>query len=194
MSAFPRVELDREPKGDFLGLPLRLREGFRILSSVQFSCSVASTLCDPTDGITPGFPKVVEGLKFGSCFLTSCVTFSRNTPPSGQVSYPAKRGLVKPLPRELSKNSSKRRRASKRARSYSLPQRDPELSSSDSRFAWKGIPDGKGMPENSEELPRPVPTCTPRGRRSPPALAPSSPKAGGSAGRGQEGRAGRAPG
>ena len=70
----------------------------------KFSSAAQSppTLCDPTDGSTPGFPKVVEGLKFGSCFLTSCVAFSRNTPPSGQVSYFVKRGLVKPLPRELS--------------------------------------------------------------------------------------------
>ena len=44
MSAFPRVELDREPKGDFLGLPLRLREGFRILSSVQLLSRVDSLL------------------------------------------------------------------------------------------------------------------------------------------------------
>ena len=43
----------------------------------------------------------------------SCVTFSRYTPPPGQVSYPAKRGLVKPLPPELSENASKRRRAAR---------------------------------------------------------------------------------
>ena len=74
MSAFPRVELDREPKGDFyasLSAPGRIPDS-------KFSSAAQSppTLCDPTDGSTPGFPKVVEGLKFGSCFLTSCVALS----------------------------------------------------------------------------------------------------------------------
>ena len=121
--------------------------------SNQNNALSAPTLCDPTDGSTPGFPKVVEGLKFGSCFLTSCVTFSRNTPPSGQVSYFVKEGLVKPLPRELSENSSKRRRAARELGPTPSRKGSPSIPLPALDLPGRGYPMGRGWQRTRRNSP-----------------------------------------